>query len=193
MIAGLEEITAGTIRLGGRMINDVEPKNRDIAMVFQNYALYPHMTVAENMGFSLRLAGRPKAEIDERVIEAPRILGLERYLAPLSARSSPADSASAWRWAAPSSAIPRSSSSTSRSRTSTPSSACRCAPRSSELHQRLGTTTIYVTHDQIEAMTMADCIVVMHDGRIEQVGTPARPLRPTRPTSSSPASSARRR
>src|SRR5919205_582869 len=115
MIAGLENISGGEIRIGPKVVNNVPPKERDIAMVFQNYALYPHMTVAENMGFSLKLRGAPKSEIEARVRPAAEILGL---------------------------------------------------------HQRLKTTTVYVTHDQIEAMTMADKIVVMHDGRVEQIGEP---------------------
>jgi multiple sugar transport system ATP-binding protein len=171
MIAGLENITGGEIRIGERVVNNVPPKERDIAMVFQNYALYPHMTVAANMGFSLRLRGAPKAEIDERVNRAAEILGLK----PLLER------------------FPRQLSGGQRQRVamgraivrdpqvflfdeplSNLDAKLRVAMRTEikELHQRLKTTTVYVTHDQIEAMTMADKIVVMHDGIVEQVGTP---------------------
>ena len=171
MIAGLENITGGEIRIGDRVVNNVPPKERDIAMVFQNYALYPHMTVAANMGFSLRLRGAPKSEIDERVDRAANILGLK----PLLER------------------FPRQLSGGQRQRVamgraivrdpqvflfdeplSNLDAKLRVAMRTEikELHQRLKTTTVYVTHDQIEAMTMADKIVVMHDGIVEQIGTP---------------------
>src|SRR5437762_3386189 len=171
MIAGLENITGGEIRIGERVVNNVPPKERDIAMVFQNYALYPHMTVAANMGFSLRLRGADKAEIDSRVRRAAEILGL----IPLLER------------------FPRQLSGGQRQRVamgraivrdpqvflfdeplSNLDAKLRVAMRTEikELHQRLKTTTVYVTHDQIEAMTMADKIAVMHDGRIEQLGEP---------------------
>ena len=129
MIAGLENITGGEIRIGDRVVNDLPPKERDIAMVFQNYALYPHMTVADNMAFSLKLRGAPKAEIDARVKRAADILGLTVLSTAIRA-SFPAASASASPWAAPSCAIRRCSCSTSRCPISTPSCACRCAPRS---------------------------------------------------------------
>jgi len=170
MLAGLEEIGGGTIAIDGRVVNDVDSKERDIAMVFQSYALYPHMTVRENMGFSLRLRKENNRVIEEGVSQAARILNLEPYLDAIRA-SFRAGSVSAWRWAAPSCAIPRCSCSTSRSPTSTPSCASRCAPRSRPA-QRLKTTTIYVTHDQVEAMTMADRIAVVNDGRVEQFGAP---------------------
>ncbi|MFC5587121.1 ABC transporter ATP-binding protein [Nitratireductor kimnyeongensis] len=171
MIAGLEDISGGTISIGGRVINDVEPKHRDIAMVFQNYALYPHMTIAENMGFSLRLAKRPKDEIDQRVREAAAILGLSDYL----------------------DRYPRQLSGGQRQRVamgraivrnpqvflfdeplSNLDAKLRVQMRAElkDIHARLKTTTVYVTHDQIEAMTMADRIVVMRDGIVEQVGAP---------------------
>ncbi len=171
MIAGLEDISGGTISIGGRVINDVEPKHRDIAMVFQNYALYPHMTIAENMGFSLRLAKRPKDEIDQRVREAAGILGLADYL----------------------DRYPRQLSGGQRQRVamgraivrnpqvflfdeplSNLDAKLRVQMRAElkDIHARLRTTTVYVTHDQIEAMTMADRIVVMRDGIVEQVGAP---------------------
>jgi len=171
MIAGLEEITAGEIAIGGRVVNQVPPKERDIAMVFQNYALYPHMKVFDNMAFSLRLAKTDPQAIRERVHRAAQILGLtdllERY--------------------------PRQLSGGQRQRVAMGRAIVR-APRVflfdeplsnldaklrvqmrteiKELQQRLGTTAVYVTHDQIEAMTMADEIVVMHDGHVEQIGTP---------------------
>jgi len=171
MIAGLENITSGEIRIGERVVNHLPPKERDVAMVFQNYALYPHMTVAANMAFSLTLRGAPKVEIDERVKRAAAILGLEAYLER----------------------FPRQLSGGQRQRVamgraivrdpqvflfdeplSNLDAKLRVQMRTEikELHQRLKTTTVYVTHDQIEAMTMADKIVVMHDGIVEQIGAP---------------------
>ena len=171
MIAGLEEITSGDIGIGDRIVNDLPPKDRDIAMVFQNYALYPHMTVAQNMAFSLKLKGVPKAEINEKVNRAAEILGLQNLL----------------------DRQPRQLSGGQRQRVamgraivrdpqvflfdeplSNLDAKLRVQMRSEikELHQRLKTTTVYVTHDQVEAMTMADKIVVMRDGVIEQMGTP---------------------
>ena len=171
MIAGLEEITGGTIRIDGRVINDVEPKNRDIAMVFQNYALYPHMTIAENMGFSLRLAKKSKEEIAERVKEAARILGLtdflERYPKQLSGGQR--------QRVAMGRAIVRSPKVFLFDEPlSNLDAKLRVQMRAElkDIHARLKTTTVYVTHDQIEAMTMADRIVVMRDGIVEQVGAP---------------------
>jgi multiple sugar transport system ATP-binding protein len=171
MIAGLEEISKGEVLIGGRVVNNMLPKERDIAMVFQNYALYPHMTVRDNMAFSLTLAKQPKAVADERVRKAAGILGLE----PLLDR------------------YPRQLSGGQRQRVAMG----RCIVRDpqvflfdeplsnldaklrvqmrteiKELHQRLKTTSVYVTHDQIEAMTMADNIVVMRDGLVEQTGSP---------------------
>ena len=172
MLAGLENITSGTISIGDRVVNNVPPKERDIAMVFQNYALYPHMTVADNMGFSLQAARRARPEIDERRQARRGILRSDAAARPLSRGNCPAASASASPWAAPSCAIRRSSCSTSRCPISTPSCASRCAPRSRSCTSGSKTTTVYVTHDQIEAMTMADKIVVMHDGVVEQIGTP---------------------
>ncbi len=171
MIAGLEEITRGEILIGGRVVNDVPPRDRDIAMVFQNYALYPHMTVRENMAFSLKLAKAPRQVIEERVDRAARILGLTEYF----------------------DRYPRQLSGGQRQRVamgraivrdpqvflfdeplSNLDAKLRVQMRTEikALHQRLKTTSIYVTHDQIEAMTMADRIVVMQDGRVEQVGAP---------------------
>ena len=144
MIAGLETITSGEIAIGGRVVNDVEPKDRNIAMVFQNYALYPHKTVFDNMAFGLQMRGYAKPDIDKRVREAADMLGIEVLLerkprassnsAPCSTASRgncPAASASAWRWAAPSCGSRRCFCSTSRCRTSTPSCACKCARKSS--------------------------------------------------------------
>jgi multiple sugar transport system ATP-binding protein len=171
MLAGLEEITGGEILIDGRVVNDLESKDRDIAMVFQSYALYPHMTVRENMGFSLRLRKAPAAETARRVDEAARVLNLNELL----------------------DRYPRELSGGQRQRVamgraivrdpkvflfdeplSNLDAKLRVAMRAEikALHQRLKTTTVYVTHDQIEAMTMADRIVVMHDGIVEQIGTP---------------------
>ncbi|HVK31845.1 MAG TPA: sn-glycerol-3-phosphate ABC transporter ATP-binding protein UgpC [Burkholderiaceae bacterium] len=171
MVAGLENISGGEVAIADKVVNQVPPKERDIAMVFQNYALYPHMTVRDNMAFSLTLAKKDKAFIDERVGKAAGILGLT----PLLER------------------FPRQLSGGQRQRVamgrcivrdpqvflfdeplSNLDAKLRVAMRTEikELHQRLRTTSIYVTHDQIEAMTMADQIVVMHDGRIEQTGSP---------------------
>ncbi|MES2099925.1 MAG: sn-glycerol-3-phosphate ABC transporter ATP-binding protein UgpC [Pseudomonadota bacterium] len=171
MLAGLEEITGGEISIDGKVVNELESKDRDIAMVFQSYALYPHMTVGENMGFSLRLRNADKALTAKRVLEAARILNLDKLL----------------------DRHPRELSGGQRQRVamgraivrdpkvflfdeplSNLDAKLRVAMRAEikALHQRLKTTTVYVTHDQIEAMTMADRIVVMHDGIIEQIGTP---------------------
>ena len=171
MIAGLEEISKGDIAIGGRVVNNVPPKDRDIAMVFQNYALYPHMTVFNNMAFSLKLAKAPKDVIQERVGRAASILGLTEYPRALSAP--------AFRRPAPA----RRDGPRDRARPavflfdeplSNLDAKLRVQMRTEikELHQRLKTTAVYVTHDQIEAMTMADRIVVLHDGVVEQVGDP---------------------
>ena len=171
MLAGLEEIDAGEIAIGGRVVNKVPPKQRDIAMVFQNYALYPHMTVRDNMAFSLKLARAPQAAMDERVGRAAEILGLagllDRYPRQLSGGQR--------QRVAMGRAIVRDpqvflfdeplSNLDAKLRVQT-------RAELKDLHQRLRTTTIYVTHDQIEAMTMADKIVVMNGGRVEQVGSP---------------------
>ena len=171
MIAGLENISRGEIAIGGRVVNDVSPKERDIAMVFQNYALYPHMTVADNMAFSLKLAKAPREVVRDKVANAANILGLASLL----------------------DRFPRQLSGGQRQRVamgraivrdpqvflfdeplSNLDAKLRVQMRAEikELHQRLRTTTVYVTHDQIEAMTMADKIVVMHGGQVEQVGAP---------------------
>jgi multiple sugar transport system ATP-binding protein len=171
MIAGLEEISDGTIRIGGRVINDVEPKHRDIAMVFQNYALYPHMTVADNMGFSLRLAKRPKQEIATRVAEAARILGLSDYLNRYPKQLS---GGQRQRVAMGRAIVRNPQVFLFDEPLSNLDAALRVQMRAElkDLHRRLRTTTVYVTHDQVEAMTMADQIVVMRQGIVEQVGAP---------------------
>src|SRR5213080_29200 len=171
MLAGLEEITAGTIAIDGKTVNDLDSKDRDIAMVFQSYALYPHMTVRDNMGFSLKLRKAASQVITERVGKAAGILNLDPYL----------------------DRYPRELSGGQRQRVamgraivrdpkvflfdeplSNLDAKLRVAMRAEikALHQRLKTTTVYVTHDQVEAMTMADRIVVMHDGVVEQIGAP---------------------
>jgi multiple sugar transport system ATP-binding protein len=171
MVAGLESVTSGELRIGERVVNDLPPKERDIAMVFQNYALYPQMTVAKNMSFSLELARRPKDEIVDKVNKAADILGLkpllERYPRQLSGgqrqrvamgRAIVRDPA-VFLFDEPLSNL---------------DAKLRVQMRAEikALQQRLASTTIYVTHDQIEAMTMADKIVVLHDGAVEQIGTP---------------------
>ncbi|WP_049733146.1 ABC transporter ATP-binding protein [Rhizobium ecuadorense] len=171
MIAGLETVSGGDIRIGGRVVTNAPPKERDIAMVFQSYALYPHKTVAENMGFPLKMARRPKAEIDEKVGRAAEILDLTRYLD---------------RYPKQLSGGQRQRVAMGRAIVRDPQVFLFDEPLSNldaklrvtmrveikELHQRLKTTTVYVTHDQIEAMTMASKIVVMRDGRVEQIGKP---------------------
>lgn len=171
MIAGLEEISEGTLEIDGKVMNDVEPKDRDIAMVFQNYALYPHMTVYDNMAFSMKLRKMPKDEIDKKVHEAARILGLEEMLD----RKPKALSGGQRQRVAMGRAIVRN-----------PKVFLMDEPLSNldaklrvqmrveiaKLHEQLGATIIYVTHDQTEAMTLGTRIVVMKDGVIQQVDTP---------------------
>ncbi len=171
MIAGLENISAGEIRIGHRVVNHVPPKERDIAMVFQNYALYPHMTVADNMGFSLKLRNAGSDEINKRVKRAAEILALS----PLLDRYPRQLSGGQRQRVAMGRAIVRDPQVFLFDEPlSNLDAKLRVAMRTEikELHQRLKTTTVYVTHDQIEAMTMADKIVVMHDGIVEQMGTP---------------------
>ena len=171
MIAGLEEISGGTLKIGDKVMNDVEPKDRDIAMVFQNYALYPHMTVYDNMAFGLKLRKVPKDQIDQQVREAARILDLEKLLD----RKPKALSGGQRQRVAMGRAIVRN-----------PKVFLMDEPLSnldaklrvqmrieiSKIHQRLGATIIYVTHDQTEAMTLGTRIVVMKDGVVQQVDTP---------------------
>ena len=171
MLAGLEDISGGEIRIDGRVVNDVAPKERDIAMVFQSYALYPHMTVAENMGFALKLQGRDKATIDRLVKEAAGILALEPLLDRLPKQLS---GGQRQRVAMGRAIVRHPKVFLFDEPLSNLDAKLRVTMRSEikELHQRLGTTIVYVTHDQIEAMTMADKIVVMRAGRIEQIGKP---------------------
>ncbi|TIP72103.1 MAG: sn-glycerol-3-phosphate ABC transporter ATP-binding protein UgpC [Mesorhizobium sp.] len=171
MIAGLESISGGEIRIGGRVVNDVLPKDRDIAMVFQNYALYPHKNVADNMGFSLKMKGRPKAEIDAKVKKAAEILDLGRLLDRFPKQLS---GGQRQRVAMGRAIVRDPQVFLFDEPLSNLDAQLRVAMRVEikELHQRLGTTIVYVTHDQIEAMTMADKIVVMKDGKVEQVGAP---------------------
>lgn len=171
MIAGLEDISEGEFWIGDSLMNDVEPKDRDIAMVFQNYALYPHMSVFDNMAFGLQLRKYPKDEIKRRVEEAAQILGLTEYL-----QRKPADLSGGQRQrVALGRAIVRDAKVFLMDEPlSNLDAKLRVSMRAeiAKLHKRLDTTTIYVTHDQTEAMTMADRIVIMKDGIIQQVGTP---------------------
>lgn len=171
MIAGLEEITSGELKIGDRVVNDVEPKDRDIAMVFQSYALYPHMTVYDNMAFSLKLRKVPKAEIDKMVREAAKILDLEKLLD----RKPKALSGGQRQRVAMGRAIVREPKVFLMDEPlSNLDAKLRVQMRTeiSKLHQRLGATIIYVTHDQTEAMTLGTRIVVMKDGVVQQVDTP---------------------
>ncbi|MCE1173315.1 MAG: ATP-binding cassette domain-containing protein, partial [Propionibacteriales bacterium] len=171
MLAGLEEVNSGNIFIGDRDVTNLPPKDRDIAMVFQNYALYPHMTVADNMGFALKMAGIPKAERDTRVAEAAKLLGLEEFLA----RKPKALSGGQRQRVAMGRAIVRQpqvflmdeplSNLDAKLRVST-------RTQISALVTRLGVTTVYVTHDQVEAMTMGDRVAVMKDGLLQQVDSP---------------------
>jgi len=171
MLAGLEDISDGVIRIGDDIVNDLAPRDRDIAMVFQNYALYPHMTVRENMGFALKLAGVPRKEIARKVEEAARVLDIERHL-----DRKPANLSGGQRQrVAMGRAIVRDPKAFLMDEPlSNLDAQLRVQTRTalSRLHERLGTTTIYVTHDQIEAVTLGDRIAVMRAGRIQQVGTP---------------------
>ncbi|OTN75375.1 ABC transporter ATP-binding protein [Enterococcus sp. 8G7_MSG3316] len=171
MIAGLEDISEGELSIGGKVMNDVAPKDRDIAMVFQNYALYPHMTVFNNMAFGLKLRKYDKEEIKKRVENAAEILGLTEYLE----RKPAALSGGQRQRVALGRAIVRDAKVFLMDEPlSNLDAKLRVAMRAeiAKLHQRLETTTIYVTHDQTEAMTMADRIVIMKDGFIQQIGSP---------------------
>src|SRR6218665_53627 len=171
MLAGLEDISGGQIMIDERVVNDLESKDRDIAMVFQSYALYPHMTVGQNMGFGLRLRKVDKSEIDERVARAAKILNLDTLLGRYPRELSGGQR----QRVAMGRAIVRDPKGVLFGEpVSNLDAKLRVAMRAEikALHQRLKTTTVYVTHDQIEAMTMADRIVVLHDGVVEQIGTP---------------------
>jgi len=171
MIAGLEEITSGEIRIGANVVNQVPPKARDIAMVFQNYALYPHMTVFDNMAFSMKLAGRSKDEMRGRVDQAAKILGLTPYLERFPRQLS---GGQRQRVAMGRAIVRNPQVFLFDEPLSNLDAKLRVQMRTEikELHQRLKTTSVYVTHDQIEAMTMADKIVVMNGGNVEQIGSP---------------------
>ncbi len=171
MVAGLEEVTEGTIRIGDRIVNDVPPKNRDIAMVFQNYALYPHMTVYKNMAFGLKLRKVPKKEIDQKVRDAARLLGIEELLD----RKPKALSGGQRQRVAVGRAIVRNPKAFLFDEPlSNLDAKLRVEMRAEikKLHRRLKTTTIYVTHDQEEAMTLGDRVVVMKDGLVQQLDSP---------------------
>ncbi len=172
MIAGLEELTSGEIYIGDRMVNDVEPKDRDIAMVFQNYALYPHMTVYKNMAFGLMLRKYPKAEIEQRVRDAAKILGIEGLL---DRRPKALSGGERQRVAVGRAIVRQPQVFLFDEPLSNLDAKLRVQMRTeiSKLHVRLQTTMIYVTHDQVEAMTMGDRIVVMLEGEIQQVATPS--------------------
>jgi len=171
MLAGLENITAGEIAIGGKVVNTVPPKDRDIAMVFQNYALYPHMTVFDNMAFSLTLAKAPRAVMEQEVGRAAKILGLEQLLHRFPRQLS---GGQRQRVAMGRAIVRNPQVFLFDEPLSNLDAKLRVQMRAEikELHQRLKVTTVYVTHDQIEAMTMADKIVVMNNGNIEQAGRP---------------------
>lgn len=172
LIAGLEEVTSGTIEIGGKIVNNLEPKERDIAMVFQNYAIYPHMTVRKNIGFGLRSSKMPRADKDKRIDEIAEILGMTDLLARKPSQLSGGQ---------------RQRVAIGRAMVRDPAVFLFDEPLSNldaqlrtqmrleikKLHQRVGATIVFVTHDQVEAMTMADRIVIMKDGYIQQVGTPS--------------------
>lgn len=171
MLAGLEDISDGTVSMDGRVVNKIAPKDRDVAMVFQNYALYPHLSVADNIAFGLRVRGEKRAVIDKAVAEAAQILGLTEYLT-----RKPADLSGGQRQrVAMGRAVVRNPAVFLFDEPlSNLDAKLRVQMRSEikTLHQKVGTTSIYVTHDQIEAMTLADRVVVLNHGRIEQQGTP---------------------
>ncbi|QKV19074.1 ABC transporter ATP-binding protein [Oricola thermophila] len=171
MIAGLEDITSGEIRIGDRVVNDLPPRQRNISMVFQSYALYPHMTVAENMGFSLKIAGRTQPEIDAAVAEAARILSLGELL---DRRPSQLSGGQRQRVAMGRAIVRKPDVFLFDEPLSNLDAKLRMQMRTEikKLHAQVQSTVIYVTHDQVEAMTLADRIVIMRDGHIEQVGTP---------------------
>ena len=171
MIAGLEEISGGEIYIGDQVVNEKDPKDRNISMVFQNYALYPHMTVEENLGFSLKIAKEDKKEIETRVKEAVHILGLEELR---KRKPSQLSGGQRQRVAMGRAIVRRPDAFLFDEPLSNLDAKLRTQMRTEikKLHQKLKTTVIYVTHDQVEAMTLADRIVIMKDGVIEQIGTP---------------------
>jgi multiple sugar transport system ATP-binding protein len=171
MIAGLEEITAGTISIGGRVVNDVPPKDRDIAMVFQSYALYPHMTVRENLEFGLKIRKTPRAEMDQRVNEAATILGITEYL---DRKPKQLSGGQRQRVAVGRAIVRKPAVFLFDEPLSNLDAKLRVQMRAeiTKLQKTLKTTTVYVTHDQIEAMTMGNRIAIMRSGNLQQVGTP---------------------
>lgn len=171
MVAGLEDITSGELIIDGKLVNDIQPKNRDIAMVFQNYALYPHMTVAENMGFGLKMKNVSKAEIDKRVNESAELIGLTEYLDRLPKELS---GGQRQRVALGRAIVRKPKVFLMDEPLSNLDAKLRVQTRAeiSQLTRELGVTTLYVTHDQVEAMTMADRIVVMSMGKVQQVASP---------------------
>jgi multiple sugar transport system ATP-binding protein len=171
MIAGLDSISAGTLRIDGRVVNDVAPKDRDIAMVFQNYALYPHMTVGENLGFGLHLRGGNKDDIERRVRQAAQLLELEHRL---DARPAALSGGQRQRVALGRALVREPKVFLLDEPLSNLDARLRLTMRVeiARLHRRLGTTTVYVTHDQVEAMTLGERIVVLDGGRIQQIDTP---------------------
>ncbi len=171
MVAGLEEISTGTMTIGDQVVNGVEPKDRDIAMVFQNYALYPHMTVYDNIGFALKLARTPKAEMDERIREASRILELDAYLETKPGQLS---GGQRQRVAMGRAIVRQPAAFLMDEPLSNLDAKLRVQMRAeiAQLQKELGVTTLYVTHDQVEAMTMGDRVAVLKDGYLQQVDTP---------------------
>jgi multiple sugar transport system ATP-binding protein len=171
MIAGLEDITEGELRIGGEVVNERAPKDRDVAMVFQNYALYPHMSVRDNMGFALKLRGLPKEEVDSKVREAARILDLEQHL---DRKPSQLSGGQRQRVAMGRAIVRDPKAFLMDEPLSNLDAKLRVQMRTevSRIQQRLGTTTVYVTHDQTEAMTLGDRVAVMRTGVLQQVGSP---------------------
>src|SRR4051794_25614700 len=171
MVAGLETITGGVMKIGDRVVNDVQPKDRDIAMVFQNYALYPHMTVADNIGFALKLARVPKDEIKRRVTQAAHILELEQYL---DRKPGQLSGGQRQRVAMGRAIVRQPSAFLMDEPLSNLDAKLRVQMRAeiARLQRDLGVTTVYVTHDQVEAMTMGDRVCVLKDGYLQQVDTP---------------------
>ena len=191
MIAGLETITGGTLKIGERVVNDVQPKDRDIAMVFQNYALYPHMTVFDNIGFALKLAKVPKGEINERVRKAAATLELEPWL---DRKPGQLSGGQRQRVAMGRAIVRQPKAFLMDEPLSNLDAKLRVQMRAeiASLQRNLGVTTVYVTHDQVEAMTMGDRVAVLKDGYLQQVDTPSTSMT-SRPTCSWRRSSAHHR
>ncbi len=183
MIAGLEAISGGTVAIDGEVVNEKEPRERGCAMVFQNYALYPHFTVAENIGYALKVAGVPKAQRQERVATVARSVGLQDFL---DRKPSQLSGGQRQRVAMARAMIREPKVFLFDEPLSNLDAKLRVQMRLEirKLHQRLAATSVFVTHDQVEAMTLADRIVVMNQGCIEQIGTPPRSMSDRRPCSS---------